>query len=85
MVQDGLITKWKQDFWPAPMNCRAGHAHKPATLEDAEAIFVLLNALLGIATVILVLEILVHKLQTDEKYLTQVKLLLNAMLGRGDA
>ncbi len=88
MVQDGLITKWKQDFWPAPMNCRSGHAHKPATLEDTEAIFVLLNALLGIATVILVVEILLHKLLTNDKYFTRVKLwqrlFLNTILGRRD-
>ena len=88
MVQDGLITKWKQDFWPAPLSCRTGHTHKPATLEDIQGIFVLLNILLTIATAILVGEIILHKVWTNDKYINQLKLwqrsLGNKILGRRD-
>ena len=71
MLEDGLIHKWKLMYWPDIQGCEKEQKAESLTLKDIQGILFTYTALIMMAFIVLVVEILLHKYlcgnaQTDE-------------------
>ncbi len=64
MEETGVLARMREDYWPRDNMCKQTDGPEDIKLDDIQSIFYLLFALLGLASCVLITEILVKHLRS---------------------
>ena len=62
MEETGVLSKMREDYWPRDNTCKQTDRAGAIQLDDIQSVFYLLFAILGLASCVLIIEILVKHL-----------------------